>query len=69
VPISPEMNILQAEVGGKESFVPFGQIDNRAIVTDAEAGLRRAARHAPDGRDQFSFREGHKVFSQRQEPL
>jgi hypothetical protein len=69
MPIPPEMNAFEAEVGGDQQFAPGGYAQDGAVVPDTPDNFAsRAARltptlsgsrHPANFRNQQSFRERH----------
>ena len=55
MPLSPEMNPFQAEVGGNQRLVTRGYLQDGAIVSDAGSNPLSSGSPIPDVRDQSFF--------------
>jgi hypothetical protein len=55
VPLAPEMNPFQAEIGGNQGLVTWGNLQDRAIVTDASYNPSPSGSPIPNARDQQFF--------------
>jgi hypothetical protein len=59
MPLPPEMNSFQAEIGGDQGFVTNWNFEDGAIIPDAGGYASPSGSSTPDARDQRSFGERH----------
>ena len=59
MPVSPEMNILDAEIRGHEQLVAWGNAQHRTIVANAGYYRTSAVSRAANLADQLAFAKWH----------
>jgi uncharacterized repeat protein (TIGR03803 family) len=59
VPLTPEMNSFQAEIGGNQRLLTSGNFEDGAIISDADSYALPSGSPSADGRDQQFFGERH----------